>query len=257
MHVARARARDRLVAGARPRTRPGSRRRARAARARAKRSGAARVGLDQQRDALDRGEAPDVEQHRALVAGQRGHVLGPLGAAVDLDGWKSSGSKPLLTSTHCSCGTPEQPLGARVLALREHDQPLAARRPAAHPLGPRLARASSAPGSSSIASSISSSVPCRCPTTGTSGATRARGLVERRQVVQVQHVGVAAPADRQRAAPRPRPGARRRRRPARRTRGPGAPSRSSKEGWNGGSASSGSGASSAAVKSTGWMSRSR
>ena len=46
-------------------------------------------------------------------------------------------------------------------------------------------------------------MPCRWPTTGTPGATRARRLVERREVVQVQHVGVARA--RRLPAPAPRP----------------------------------------------------
>ena len=131
------------------------------------------VGLDQQRDALDRGEAPDVEQHRALVAGQRGHVLGPLGAAVDLERVEELGVEAvvdldaLLVRRRPAAARRARPGSSRARSAARSAPPS---RASARPTPSACAQRS---GSSSIASSISSSVPCRCPTTGTSGATRA------------------------------------------------------------------------------------
>ena len=129
-----------------------------------------RERLDQQRQPLDRGEAPDVEQHRAG------------------GGTPPSSRRPRRAPRSTSAAE-----DLRVEAVRERDEPLLVDaeqlRPRASTLpGAAISRehAAAQPRSrsaqaaacgqsapSSISSSISSSVPCRCPTTGTSGATRA------------------------------------------------------------------------------------
>ncbi len=79
-------------------------------------------------------------------------------------------------------------------------------RPCAPPTSRRAGRARRP--ASAIACSIFSSVPCRCVTIGTRGQHGRRRLVDRRQVVQVQHRRrAAARASRRSAAPRPRPSA--------------------------------------------------
>ena len=71
---------------------------------------------------------------------------------------------------------------------------------------PRIRSAQAGPygqrfGSRSIASSISSSVPCRWPTIGTSRRDARGRLIDRRQVVQVQDVGIGGVDGLQRARP--------------------------------------------------------
>ena len=87
-------------------------------------------------------------------------------------GWKATGSNPFGTNTHRS-GSRSSRSPARSTAVSERT--ITRSHDAAQPRS-RSAHAAACgqrPGSASIASSISSSVPCRWPTTGTPGATRA------------------------------------------------------------------------------------
>ena len=84
---------------------------------------------------------------------------------------------------------------------REQDDAWLLRAQRAHPARPRLGvRPASAGAPSAIASSISSSVPCRWVTTGTCGRDARGRLVQRREVVQVQHVGIGGARRLERAA---------------------------------------------------------
>ena len=102
------------------------------------------------------------------------------------------------------------------------------------------------PGSASIPSSISSSVPCRCPTTGTPGATSAAASLIGVRWCRCSTSAFVAAGRLQRARPRARPGARTSPSSSEAKTRSGAPGRSSKDGCIGGSASIGSGAASAA-----------
>ena len=159
------------------------------------------VGLDQQRDPLDAGEAPDVEQHRAVVAGERRDVLGPVGAAVDLarleaPGIEAVGNLDALLVRHA-----EQALGAGVLAAGEHQQALATRRPAAQALHPgRRVRPALRLGLDGLEHQQLGAV--EVADDGHVGRDAGRGLVEGGEVMEMQHVGVTRPGGLQRARPR-------------------------------------------------------
>ena len=116
--------------------------------------------------------------------------------------------------------TPSSAPGAGAPAGRGDDEPRRAPRPRAHPRGPRVARAPTrSRRRASIASSISSSVPCRWVTTGVRGATRAAASSIGVRWCRCRTSAPAASWRAQGVAPRAAPGARTRRRRARRTRG--------------------------------------
>jgi hypothetical protein len=95
---------------------------------------------------------------------------------------------------------PEQLLAARDLALRQHDQPLARGRPAAHPLRPRLAvRPAPRVGRDRLEHQQLGAV--QVPDHRNLRRHARRRLVDRRQVVQVQHVCVRRARGLQRPAP--------------------------------------------------------
>ena len=145
------------------------------------------VGLDQQRDALDLGEAADVEQHRRVGSSMLGaeRSVMPSGPSPRLGEHRRQSARGRergrmlgveavrrrARSGRRRCRAARSARSHR--GLGEDDQALrllapTSRRRSAHasPYGQRC-------GSCSIASSISSSVPCRWPTIGTPGATRA------------------------------------------------------------------------------------
>ena len=124
-----------------------------------------------------------------------------------------------------SGATPSRSGTRRTASGREHEQPLAARAPSAASGSAHSSRVVPArpAGPSSISRSISSSVPCRWPIRGTSRKVALGGLVDRREVVQVEQVGLPRAGGRELPAPGVHlvlVGARRR---AGRTRGPARP----------------------------------
>ncbi len=127
---------------------------------RAKRGRGQRVGLDQQRQALDGGEAADVQDHRA-VGGEPAQVLVPVadGAGrlagrpaarlahevlvpelepVDVAGLEDLRVEAVRDDDAAPRVDAEDALGPVDVRGREDDQPLAAPRPALHPLPPGL-----------------------------------------------------------------------------------------------------------------------
>ena len=130
-----------------------------------------REGLDQDRQALDRGEAADVDEHRAA----RGGADGPLPEGVAIDGAGGEDGVEAVRedgeALERDVEQPRRPLGA----LRgADDQPLAFARPALEALRPAPRRGGRAAAeSASISSSISSSVPWMWPMIGTPGRARA------------------------------------------------------------------------------------
>ena len=108
-------------------------------------------------------------------------------------GWKASGSNPFGTSTQRSGSMPEQLLGARHLRLGQHDHALAAPPPSARIRSAHARRAASARvGLDRLEHQQLGAV--QVADDRHVGRDPRGGLVQRRQVVQVQHVGLAAPA---------------------------------------------------------------
>ena len=159
----------------------------------------ARVRADQERDPLDLGVAAHVEQHRPARAERlelaprcrprsRARRTRPSRAAPRRASGasapaapprrgrsrrKPAGSKPLGAQTTRSGGTPSSSGHPPHRVGREHEQPLAAARPAAQPLGPALGVRPS-PRAAPRRSRAASAARCRAggPTRGTSGKSR-------------------------------------------------------------------------------------
>ena len=174
-----------------------------------------RVGADQQVDALDRGVAAHVEEHRA-AAGEglqlgRGigdaariadrapalrrvdQVAAPVREAVDRAAVEDGRVEAVGDLDAAVVGNAEQAIHALVLARRERDQPLAASGPLAHPPRPRLrvVPAGRRAGLDLLEHQELGAVDV-AHHRHVGGHAR-RGLVDRRQVVQVQDVGLARP----------------------------------------------------------------
>ena len=115
---------------------------------------------------------------------------------------KTRGSNPLGSTTSRSASRPSS-RSARGISDGESTDRAARTRAPSRRIRSAQASACVQPGGGppAISSSISSSVPCRWPMTGTSGATRDAASWTRREVVEVQRVGVGGPGGGQSARP--------------------------------------------------------
>ena len=158
-----------------------------------------RVRLDQQRHALDLGEATDVEEHGrvAVGVGERrevgllvarpsrrrrrarqparlvDQVAAPVRAVVDVTRMERLRVEAVGDAGAAVRIEPEQRLGAGDLGLRQHDHALAGGGPVAHPPRPRLGVRPAARVGVDRLEHQQLPVPCRWPTIRTPGATRA------------------------------------------------------------------------------------
>ena len=251
-HVRDRRSRARPRAGARPPTRPGKPPSSTSGAGCSKRSRARACARISSGTRLTSVKRPDVEQHRAAAANGRELLVGVgdaarlarlVPAARLLDQPAAPVGEPRLARPRPAVepggveavGRPDDALGIHPEQVRhpphrvgrEHEQPLAAAGPAAHPLGPLggVVPARRRPLVDLAQHQQLGAVQVADPRHVGEGALG--GLVDRRQVMEVQDVGVRRARLGELRAPRRPPGARSpRRRPRAKTRS-GAPGRSS------------------------------
>ena len=184
------------------------------------------VGLDQQRQPLDLGEAAHVQQHRrlAVLVGERRQVglrvrhrprglarrpaarlvhqmAPPVRLVVDLPGMERLRVEPV-RDQHAAVGLQaEQVARALHRRLREHDHPLAGGGPAAQPVRP-LGGMGPPAGIGLDRLQHQQLGAVEMPDHRHAGSDARGRLVDRCQVVQVQDVGVRRAGRLQRVAPR-------------------------------------------------------
>ena len=182
-----------------------------------------REGLDQQGKPLDRGESADGEDHDAVddrreVLGAVAHTadalvrppaarrleerLSPQRRAIDLAADEDARVEPVGQHDQSVRVEAKQPVGARDLRRRKHDEPFAPVRPVAHPSGPRVGVDPACGWSRRDLLEHQQLGAVQVADDRDVRRDARRRLVDRGEVVQVQRVGIGGAGGGQRARPR-------------------------------------------------------